>query len=625
MSQFCTNCGAENLDRANFCKDCGKQLKTEEMKRLEAEEKEKAEKEKYSKIGGWLTFFGFILVVGNISWLVYIVNTYVGDEFINSIEALYINSNEKQVSYLNMLVAIELLEYFVLLLLTINFFMKSAIARIMMIIYSIVIIVGVPVSIFLLYQINPNMSEFSGEIGKMIGSVFWIIIWLFYFIFSKRVKKTFIEREGIDTQTRVLWSIFFALLLPLFFAYKYYNSVEEIQKSANDTTSLMMKVNSLVDAKKIEEALPYLYRASDLGDARAQGYICIIYISGDGGITKNLDTAIDWCYKSYKTTNEKEVKEIIATQLGNIYLEKEDFTNGKIWYTEALTHVDTEAKKATLAEQIGDKYFNAKHFTTSAYWYQKAVDLGNDDAKFRLTYLYKDFFVIKSIQCNGLTVKLLSKENTSFGDSSDVISLSNGKFFNFEDKNTGGDVYTSSIECVKFRGKEFLKFPTTSGNVSEGYTIIDIDTLKFEYFDIEEAREIGLEPKFIRKPEIMTMTINNIKYDVEKHPYNFLTDNRFKNKFIALVGNNYDDLRYKLSLASFIEDDGTYYIGEGCAPHQCNSQGAIFTINKSTGEIIVGMYSTEYNNGIFNSDIKYYGKNKNLPSPIVLWAKRFEK
>lgn len=39
MSQFCTSCGAENLDEAKFCKSCGEKLKTEEYQEFDKQEK----------------------------------------------------------------------------------------------------------------------------------------------------------------------------------------------------------------------------------------------------------------------------------------------------------------------------------------------------------------------------------------------------------------------------------------------------------------------------------------------------------------------------------------------------------------------------------------------------------
>lgn len=398
MSQFCISCGVENPDEAKFCKSCGQKLKTDEAERAEQEERVKeaqqkkeekkaAEKAKYESIGGWLAFFGFILVIGNISWLAYIIKTYAGDEFATTIESLYMQGYTETVSYLNMLVAVELVGYFFVLLLTINFFMKSPITRSLMIVYSIVMIVSVPISIALLYKINPDMSQYTSEIGKMIGSTFWVIVWLFYFIFSKRVKKTFVAKDGNEPENSLVVTIIFALLIPGYFGYKHYKTVSVLASISNDSYALTQKAVSLQDDKKHNEAIPYLSKASELGSVRAMGLLCFAYVDGLG-VEKNLYTATSWCKDSYSKTNDLEIQNIVAEELGNIYFLQDNFKVAKVWYSKSMYTLDTETKKASFAHKIAEKYFDAKHFTTSAYWYKVAVDNGDKDAMFRLAYSY---------------------------------------------------------------------------------------------------------------------------------------------------------------------------------------------------------------------------------------------
>jgi len=396
MSQFCISCGVENPDEAKFCKSCGQKLKTDEAEKAEQEErakeaqrkkeeKEAAEKAKYESIGGWLAFFGFILVVGNISWLAYIVKTYGGDEFATTIESLYMQGYTETVSYLNMLVTVELVEYFFVLLLTINFFMKSPITRTLMIIYSIVMIAGVPISIALLYKINPDMSQYTSEIGKMIGSSFWVIVWLLYFIFSKRVKKTFVAKDGNEPENSLIITIIFALLIPGYFGYRHFSTVNNLKSISNDSYALTQKAITLQDDKKYTQAIPYLSKAAELGSPRAMGLLCFSYVDGTG-VDKNLYTAKDWCQESYNNTNDEEIQRVMAEELGNIYFLQDNFKDAKTWYTKAINTFSKKSDKAKFAHRIAEKYFDAKHYTTSAYWYKVAVDNGDKDAMFRLAY-----------------------------------------------------------------------------------------------------------------------------------------------------------------------------------------------------------------------------------------------
>ena len=326
MSQFCISCGVENPDEAKFCKICGQKLKTDEAEKAEQEErakeaqrkkeeKEAAEKVKYETIGGWLAFFGFILVIGNISWLAYIVKTYGGNEFATTIESLYMQGYTETVSYLNMLVAVELVEYFFLLLLTINFFMKSPITRALMIVYSIVMIAGVPISIALLYKINPDMSQYTSEISKMIGSSFWVIVWLLYFIFSKRVKKTFVAKDGNEPENSLMFTIVFALLIPGYFGYKYYSVISSLTQSekniinndlTNFNTTNKQKSNqySIVHTQEIDKDKFALTILTKPANAR----IRIMNIQekySDGIVLSKNKEGSNWESKSYKVRVDK--------------------------------------------------------------------------------------------------------------------------------------------------------------------------------------------------------------------------------------------------------------------------------------------------------------------------------
>jgi len=400
MSKFCISCGIENLDEARFCKSCGQKLKTDEDEKAEQEErakeaqrkkeeKEAAEKAKYETIGGWLAFFGFILVVGNISWLAYIVKTYGGDEFATTIESLYMQGYTKTVSYLNILVTVELVEYFFVLLLTINFFMKSPITRSLMIIYSIVMIAGVPISIALLYKINPDMSQYTSEIGKIIGSSFWVIVWLLYFIFSKRVKKTFVAKDGNKPENTLIATIIFALMIPGYFGYKHFTTVNNLKSLSNSADALFKKARSLINNKKQKEAVPYIKRAADLGHSRAMSVLCVFYSDGIG-VQKNLYLAKDWCEKSLNSTSDIELAQLTAEEIGRIYFLQNNFKDAKKYYMKVFNSYSSKSDKAKFAHKIAEQYFNAHHYTTSAYWYQLAVDNGDKNAIFRLAYSYNE-------------------------------------------------------------------------------------------------------------------------------------------------------------------------------------------------------------------------------------------
>ena len=255
MSQFCISCGAENQDEAKFCKSCGEKLITEEAEKFKQEEQKLAEEEKYKSFGGWLIFYAVLLVLGNITSLGYFAKAFVGDEFSMTYETIYTAGMTETASYLSWMITVELIAYFFFLLFTINFFMKSPITKSLMIIYAITTITSVVISIFLLYKIDSNMSGSFADIFKMIISSIFVIIWMFYFIFSKRVKKTFVAQDGNEPENSLVITIVFAMLIPAYFGYQHYNTVSSLKSISNDTYALTEKAIELQDDKKYEEAI----------------------------------------------------------------------------------------------------------------------------------------------------------------------------------------------------------------------------------------------------------------------------------------------------------------------------------------------------------------------------------
>jgi len=393
VSQFCIHCGTENTGDATFCRNCGEQLKTEETAKFEEAEQTLKEEEKYKSFGGWLLFYAILLVFGNIISLGYIINTYAGNEFSTTFENIYMAGMIESASYLSWIVVVELIAYYFLLLFTINFFMKSPIIKSLMIIYSFTAITSVIISIFLLLKIDSNMSDSFADILKAIISSIFTIIWMFYFIFSKRVKKTFVAKDGNEPENSLVVTVIFALLIPGYFGYKHFETVSNIKSLANNSEKLTDKALELNEDKKYNEAILLLEKASHLGNARAKASLCNAYIYGLG-VEVNFDTAKPLCkeaYNLFKNDDDKMgLNNLLAQYLGDIYFQENDFKDAKLWYTNAMESLSSNRDKAIFIYKVANKYFDAKHFTTSAYWYQKAVEYGEDSAMFRLAYSYAE-------------------------------------------------------------------------------------------------------------------------------------------------------------------------------------------------------------------------------------------
>ena len=122
---------------------------------------------------------------------------------------------------------------------------------------------------------------------------------------------------------------------------------------------------------------------------------------------------------------------------------------------------------------------------------------------------------------------------------------------------------------------------------------------------VEQVQQIKLKPKLI-----------DLSRYLGKHPTEVLNDSFVQKKTKALLGNEYGRFFENLSVASELELKGNFYMGSGCAPHNCGSDESAFVINKDTGEVIVSLLSD-------GKAIKSFGitSEQNLPAPLYVWYK----
>ena len=122
---------------------------------------------------------------------------------------------------------------------------------------------------------------------------------------------------------------------------------------------------------------------------------------------------------------------------------------------------------------------------------------------------------------------------------------------------------------------------------------------------IAQVQQITLQPQLI-----------DLSRYLGKHPTEVLNDSIVQKKIKALVGNEYGRFFENLSVASDLELKGNFYMGSGCAPHNCGIEESAFIINKETGEVIVSILSD-------GKAIKSFGitSEQNLPAPLYVWYK----
>jgi TPR repeat protein len=137
------------------------------------------------------------------------------------------------------------------------------------------------------------------------------------------------------------------------------------------------------------EAAIWFKKAAEDGHEKATDELCFLYLDKKVQTPNNAEI-VDYCNDTYSSANDLKRKQEIAEKIADIYFNDANFKNSKIWYQNVLESMTSQSSKSNFANKLGDKYFDNKNFKTSEYWYQKSVDLGGEDAKFRLAYLLSE-------------------------------------------------------------------------------------------------------------------------------------------------------------------------------------------------------------------------------------------
>lgn len=292
----------------------------EEKQKMEQEQKVKQEKEKYGKIKGWLVFFAILIVLNNISMLG--MFEYFKDEYYSSLEIMSLNGQVNMISNFNKIFYLDLTGIFMIILLTIAFFTKSNIAKLVAIGFFSTAMVMVPLKIYFLYKISPEIGM-TPDIIRMIGSLFWAIIFLFYFIFSKRVKKTFVRQKDATTM------IILSLVIPVLFLVAY--------------TS---KINNIYDSDKL------ISRAFTLGD--------------ESLLNDDENQAKVYYEKAVKLVSDSSHDTIeVATKVADKYFDNKDYNNAIHFYKIAVPENDNAS-----SFRLAYSYFEIKDYNNTITVYE---------------------------------------------------------------------------------------------------------------------------------------------------------------------------------------------------------------------------------------------------------------
>ncbi|RDU71866.1 DUF2569 family protein [Helicobacter brantae] len=210
MNNFCQECGSPRSENAKFCANCGFKFHQEAEEEVKSDSEIESQKEveiqecveitqvensipqeskkvpQTPKIGGWLDLFAIGLIFNTATTILFPSLTVFSKK--NIIDTII--NNPFDMSFITYCILMAFFSCFGVLL----FFSKNKNTKIFMLIYFILCLFGV---------------IFSKGKGFL-----WCIIWFFYFLFSKRVKQTFISQH---TKKDIFIKVFISLIFPLIF------------------------------------------------------------------------------------------------------------------------------------------------------------------------------------------------------------------------------------------------------------------------------------------------------------------------------------------------------------------------------------------------------------------------
>lgn len=374
--------------------------KEKEISDRKQQEKLDAEKEKYSKIGGWLTPFAFFLVIWIIGSLIH--PFYTITEGMDDIQSLLLAGEAKFVRIIQYEFYLSLVWQFFVLLLGLFFFDKLKGTKNVAIVFF--------VSTFFLSIGNALLTfgvattEFSGvsgiellehgELGAMVVLpilLFFLgIISITYFLKSKRVEKTFTEirysddssrKKGIPKDNTDLF--IYALILPVFFLLVYHarfpdsNDIAAINDKKADQT--IERANKAFDNQNFDEAIPLYKAAIHLGRNDAKFRLAYSY---------NEIEEYDLAIRYYKESNEDSQWAGTLHNLSRVYMVGKNDCNNTITYAREANVLDSKYGNF----ELGYCHNKLGYHKAAIKYYKRHVSENPDDnqALINMAIIYYD-------------------------------------------------------------------------------------------------------------------------------------------------------------------------------------------------------------------------------------------
>ena len=382
------------------------QEEREENLNIQKKQNAKKENEKYTKFGGWLIFFGFLIVLGNLQILS--VFELLGSGHQETLTYLFVNEHyaiadhSKNVSYL------LFFGIFLQIMLTITFFRKSILMKSVTIFVFIGTILIAIMNAWLFFSLQANTPpELFNTIFKPsvvykiymtpILSLLPALVWILYFSFSQRAKKTFVKEHDLLTL------VIISAIIPFLFLVTYHdNTQREIESNIKNRKYEYFNLgynyaNGENGVKQDSlKAAEYYEISCDYGNADACNNLGAMYV--DNQIVHNYLKAVEFYEKAINIGNATACNNLAALYSNGLGV-KRDYLKAKELYERACNGGDAKACSnfAFLNDEKNSYYDIGKNYLAYDLDYKKAKEYldischkGNEKACLNIGHIYSN-------------------------------------------------------------------------------------------------------------------------------------------------------------------------------------------------------------------------------------------
>lgn len=180
-----------------------------------------------------------------------------------------------------------------------------------------------------------------------------------------------------------LFCLLFCLLGLCIYAQDYSDFAELKSKAESGDINAQSKLGAFYYSEQnYSEAIKWLTKAAENGDAVAQFNLAICYSNGQGVPKDDMET-LTWIQKAAEQ-GLKEAQYNLGFYYYNGIIVPQDYSKAIIWYKKAAEQGLVEAQY-----NIGLIYNNLENYSEAVYWFKKAAEQGYAGAQFSLGNSYR--------------------------------------------------------------------------------------------------------------------------------------------------------------------------------------------------------------------------------------------